>query len=101
VLAIEDADGTHSISVGVGGHWVRQRTKYRKRINELFDTPEQGLAATGAWNGDDTFIAELTFVETPYTMTTTFRFEGEQVRINTTYNVRWGADAEPEIIGQR
>jgi CubicO group peptidase (beta-lactamase class C family) len=101
VLAIDDADGTHAITVGLGGRWVRQRTGYRKRINELFDTPEQGLAATGAWSADDTFVAELTFVETPYTMTSTFRFEGEQVRINTTYNVRWGADGEPEIVGLR
>jgi hypothetical protein len=100
VLAIEDADGTHSIAVGLGS-WVRQRTGYRKRINELFDTPEQGLAATGAWSADDTFVARLTFNETPYTMTTTFRFAGEQVRVNTAYNVRWGTPTEPEITGTR
>jgi CubicO group peptidase (beta-lactamase class C family) len=100
VLAIEDADGTHSIAVGLGS-WVRQRTSYRKHINELFDTPEQGLAATGAWSADDTFVARLTFNETPYTMTTTFGFTGEQVRVNTAYNVRWGTPSEPEIIGTR
>jgi CubicO group peptidase (beta-lactamase class C family) len=101
VLSIEDADGTHAITVGLGGSWVRQRTGYRKHINDLFDTPEQGLAATGAWSADDTFVARLTFDETPYTMTTTFRFQGEQVRVNTAYNVRWGTPSEPEVIGAR
>jgi CubicO group peptidase (beta-lactamase class C family) len=100
VLAIEDADGTHSITVGLGS-WVRQRTGYRKHINELFDTPDQGLAATGAWSSADTFVARLTFNETPYTMTTTFGFAGEQVRVNTAYNVRWGTPSEPEITGTR
>ncbi len=100
-LQIEDADGVHSIVIGTGGAWVKQRTGYRKRINELFDTPDQGLAATGAWSADDTFVARLSFVETPYTMTATFRFEGEQVRVNMGYNVRWGATTEAEVIGVR
>jgi CubicO group peptidase (beta-lactamase class C family) len=100
LLAIEDADGRHSISVGLGT-WQRQRTDYRKHINELFDTPEQGLAARGAWSADDTFVVSLCFDETPYTMTATFEFEGEQLRMNAAYNVRWGAASEPEVIGTR
>jgi CubicO group peptidase (beta-lactamase class C family) len=99
-LQIEDADGTHSITIGTGS-WARQRTSYYKHINELFDTPEQGLAATGAWSAPDTFVARLCFDETPYTMTATFRFQGEQVRVNMAYNVRWGAATEPEITGVR
>jgi CubicO group peptidase (beta-lactamase class C family) len=100
VLLIEDADGPHSITVGMG-EWARQRTGFKKRINELFDTPDQGLAARGAWSADDTFVARLTFNETPYTATATFKFEGEQVRVNMGYNVRWGAAAEAEVIGSR
>lgn len=99
-LAIEDADGTHSIAIGIGS-WARQRTTFYKHINELFDTPEQGLAATGAWSAPDTFVARLCFDETPYTMTASFRFQGEQVRVNMGYNVRWGAATEPEITGTR
>jgi hypothetical protein len=100
ILAIDDADGTHTITVGMG-EWVRQRTGFKKRINELFDTPEQGLAARGAWSAEDTFVARLTFSETPYTATATFRFEGEQVRVNMGYNVRWGALNEAEVVGSR
>ena len=100
-LAIEDAHGSHSIAIGMGGAWRRQRTTFYKRINELFDTPEQGLAATGAWSAPDTFVAHLCFNETPYTMTSTFHFQGEQVFVNIGYNVRWGALTEPEFTGTR
>lgn len=100
VLTIEDADGAHALTVG-SGQWARQRTHYRKRINELFDTPEQGVAVSGAWSGDNTFVARIVFSETPYTMTTTLSFEGEQLRVNSTYNVRWGTPSEPEITATR
>ena len=99
-LVIEDADGTHSIAIGIGS-WVRQRTTFYKRINELFDTPEQGLAATGAWSAPDTFVARLCFNETPYTMNASFRFDGERVLVDMAYNIRWGSRTEPQLIGTR
>ncbi|MET0412270.1 MAG: serine hydrolase [Polyangiaceae bacterium] len=100
VVTITDADGPHAIPVGVGD-WVRSRTGYRKRINELFDTPEQGIAARGAWTADDTFTTKIVFNETPYAMTTTYRFNGEQVAIDSSYNVRWGTASEGQITGTR
>ena len=99
-LTIEDANGAHVIPIGVG-NWLRGRTGYRRRINELFDTPEQGIAASGAWATDDTFEARLVFNETPYTMISRFRFAGEQVFVDSSYNVRWGNTTEPQIVGTR
>jgi hypothetical protein len=49
----------------------------------------------------NTFTTKIVFNETPYTMTTAYRFEGEQVFINTTYNVRWGSATEAQITGTR
>jgi CubicO group peptidase (beta-lactamase class C family) len=100
VLTVQDADGTHAIGVGMDG-WVRGRTGFRKRINELFDTPDQGVAARGAWSDASTFVAALTFNETPYTETLKLRFQGEQVFLDAGYNVRWGNDTEPQLIGTR
>jgi CubicO group peptidase (beta-lactamase class C family) len=100
VVTITDADGPHAIPVGLGD-WVRSRTGYRKRINELFDTPEQGIAARGAWTDANTFTTKIVFNETPYAMTTTYRFDGEQVSINSSYNVRWGNATESPITGTR
>jgi CubicO group peptidase (beta-lactamase class C family) len=100
VLTIEDADGPHVIPVGTG-QWRRVRTGFKKHINELFDTPDQALSARGAWTADNTFDAKLAFTETPYTMNAVFAFNGDQVTLNMSYNVRWGSATEPEITGTR
>lgn len=99
-ISIEDADGLHVIPVGVG-RWVRARTGFKKRVNELFDMPEQAISAIGAWTADDTFVAKLAFTETPYTLDAAFTFDADQIRVNMSYNVRWGSATEPEISGTR
>jgi CubicO group peptidase (beta-lactamase class C family) len=100
VLTIEDADGAHAIPVGIGS-WYRGRTGFKKRINELFDTPEQGIAARGAWSSEDTFVAHLVFTETPYAAIARFRYAGEQVTLDVSYNIRWGSLTEAPVVGTR
>jgi CubicO group peptidase (beta-lactamase class C family) len=100
VVTIEDADGPHAIPVGIGS-WVRGRTGFKKRINELYDTPEQGIAARGAWSADDTFNARMVFTETPYTAITNFKFAGNQVTLDVSYNIRWGSLTEQQVVGTR
>ncbi len=100
VLTIEDGDGTHGVGVGIG-RWQYGRTGLRKRISELYDTPEQGIAARGAWESESTFVARLTFDETPYTMQVRLRFDGDQLFADMSYNVRWGATSEPQIVATR
>jgi CubicO group peptidase (beta-lactamase class C family) len=100
LVTITDADGPHVIPVGAG-QWARGRTGFKKRINELFDTADQGIAAQGAWSADDTFSARLVFTETPYTAITNFKFEGNRVLLDVGYNVRWGAASEPQVSATR
>jgi len=101
-VTIEDGDGPHAISVGIG-NWVRGRTGFKKHINELYDTPEQGIAARGAWSADDTFSARMVMTETPYTVITDFKFVGDQVTLNVSYNIRWSVNdmTEPAVVGTR
>ncbi|MEO8184267.1 MAG: serine hydrolase [Deltaproteobacteria bacterium] len=101
-VTIEDGDGPHAISVGIG-NWVRGRTGFKKHINELYDTPEQGIAARGAWSADDTFSARMVMTETPYTVITDFKFGGDQVTLNVSYNIRWNPSdmSEPAVVGTR
>jgi CubicO group peptidase (beta-lactamase class C family) len=100
VLTITDADGPHAIPVGVG-RWVRARTGFKKHINELFDTPEQAVSAIGAWAADSTLDIKLAFTETPYTMDAVFNFNGEQVTVDMSYNIRWGSLTEAPLTGTR
>ena len=101
-VTIEDGDGPHAISVGIGS-WARGRTGFRKHINELYDTPDQGVAARGAWSADDTFSARLVLTETPYTVITNFKFAGNQVSLDVAYNVRFDLThlSEPQVVGTR
>lgn len=99
-LHISDADGEHIIPVGVGT-WARGRTDFKKRINDLFDTTDEGIAAMGAWTANDTFTARLVFTETPYTVITAFKFGTDRVALDVSYNVRWESTTEPEVVATR
>jgi CubicO group peptidase (beta-lactamase class C family) len=97
-IHLEDADGKHDISCGVG-RWVRGRTAYQKRISNQYDTNEQGIAGSCGWTDDDTFTAKLCFHQTPYTLTQRFHFEGDKLAIDTEHNLRWGETKRPRITG--
>jgi hypothetical protein len=100
VIVFTDADGTHSIPCGVG-QWSRSSTTFRKRISSLFDVPHQSIAASGAWTDEFTFTAKLCFTETPYTITATFCFEGDNLLLDMEHNLRWGETKRPRLIGSR
>ncbi len=98
-IRVEDADGKHDIACGVG-RWVRGRTVYQKRISNQYDANEQGIAGSCGWTDDDTFTAKLCFHQTPYTLTQSFHFEGDQLAIDTEHNLRWGETKRPRITGR-
>lgn len=98
-IELEDADGTHTIAFGMGA-WERGRTGFYKGINGLFDRPEQGIAASGAWADDSTFRVSLCFHETPFILDLTLAFEGNAVELRQRYNERWGDLREAPIVGR-
>jgi CubicO group peptidase (beta-lactamase class C family) len=64
-------------------------------------TPAQGtrtIAATGAWTADDTYTARVVLTETPFVLTLTMRFAGEELFYDSMVNVR-GKD--PRLVGRR
>lgn len=100
VLVFKDVDGTHTIACGLGA-WVRGRTGFQKRISSLFDRPDQSIAASGGWSDGDTFVAKLCFNETPYTITASFKFAGEQLLLDFEHNLRWGPTKRPQLVGKK
>jgi CubicO group peptidase (beta-lactamase class C family) len=100
VLTIVDGDGTHRIACGLG-QWVRGRTDFYGRISDLYDRDSQGIAACGAWTGDDTFTAKLCFDETPYTLTLSFKFAGDRLLLDVKHPLRWEPIRHLEISGAR
>jgi CubicO group peptidase (beta-lactamase class C family) len=98
VVTFQTTDGFHAIPVGIG-RWLRARTGFKKRINELFDTPDQAVSTMGAWTADNVFSVKLAFTETPYTEDVVFTFNAGAVTVDQTYNVRWGSKTEPQLLG--
>jgi len=87
------ADGKdQKISCGQGD-W----RKGRAALGPLSDQP---AAASGAWTGDDTFTAKISFVETPFLATVKLKFHGDEVTMDTESNVGFGATKQPTLTGK-
>ena len=59
--------------------------------------PEQPAAASGAWTGDDTFTAKLCFYETPFIITLSLKFSGDELRVVTESKV--GSPKQTPLVG--
>jgi CubicO group peptidase (beta-lactamase class C family) len=61
---------------------------------------EQPAAASGAWTTADTFTARFCFYETPFILTVSLQFAGEEVRCNTEANVGFGPAKDSQLVGK-
>jgi CubicO group peptidase (beta-lactamase class C family) len=75
------------------GSWVRGRLAYAT-------LPEQPVAASGAWTAPDTYTAKLAFYETPFALTLTLRFAGDELLYDSEYNVAFGQTKQPSLVGK-
>ena len=62
--------------------------------------PEQPVAASGAWTADDTFTAKICFYETPFIVTVTLKFSGDQLLYHSESNVGFGSTKASATGGQ-
>jgi CubicO group peptidase (beta-lactamase class C family) len=93
VTLISRIAGTDQAIVCGRGEWKKQRGAWGKLT-------EQPMAASGAWTDDSTFIGKLCFYETPYIVTLTLKFAGDEVRISSESNVGFGATREAALVGK-
>jgi CubicO group peptidase (beta-lactamase class C family) len=59
------------------------------------------IAGSGAWTADDTFVAKLAAYETPFVMTVAFQFKGDELDVDTEYNVAFAERKRPRLVGKR
>lgn len=62
--------------------------------------PRQPVAASGAWTSDDTFKAMLCFYRTPFIVTVSLTFSGNEVQCNSEANVGFGPTREAKLVGK-
>ena len=81
------------------GSWATGRMTFAQDIVEKPE--EQPVAAAGAWTADGTYKAKLVFFHTPFYVTFTLKFSGDQLLFDMEYNaVRRGLAQQPQLIGQ-
>jgi CubicO group peptidase (beta-lactamase class C family) len=73
---------------------------WRKSRTSLGAFPEQPVAASGAWTGDDTYVAKICFYETPFYHRLTLKFSRDQLRYESESNVAFGPAKKPQLLGR-
>jgi CubicO group peptidase (beta-lactamase class C family) len=61
---------------------------------------EQPAAVSGAWTADDTFKAKICFYETPFIVTLSLKFSGDELRFDSQSNVGFGSTKQNQLIGK-
>jgi CubicO group peptidase (beta-lactamase class C family) len=80
------------------GSWATGRMTFAPDIVER--AWEQPVAGAGAWTDDGVYKAKLVFYETPFYVTFTLKFSGDELSLDTEYNVvRRGPAKQPQLTG--
>ena len=91
VVARTDGVEYH-ISCGFGA-WPKRRAAFGS-------FSEQPLAASGAWTGDDTYVAKICLYETPFIFTAHLKFSGDEVRCDVEANIGFGPLKQAQLVGK-
>jgi hypothetical protein len=95
MVTLRDGNGTHEIACGYDT-WRKGSTT----LNMRRPGNAQPVAASSAWTADDTLVVKQCFYETPFIVTATFRFAGDEVALDIAMNVGFGPTARPQVVGR-
>ena len=84
--------GKHTLAFGQG-EWVEGTAT-------LGGSAPQRVAASGVWKSADTFQLTMCQYETPFVVTITCRFEGDQLFYDFKANVSFGPSERPQLVGK-
>lgn len=82
------------------GYHEWQKSRAPIRVGKLAQFPDEPVAGTFAWSSDDTCTIKLCAFETPYYRILTLKFQGDQVTLNSEFNVAFGPTQDPPLVGQ-
>lgn len=91
VLTQWDSQGEHRIRCGLG-EWIE---------GEAGLPGDRGRAVvSGTWTDENTFVVTRRLIETPFSITSVCRFEGDRICVESSINVSFGPTALPAINGK-
>ena len=89
--SIMTPDGVKKFSAGYGS--------WKEGILKAPPWESDKMRASGAWTSENSFTARLVYIETPYRIDFTFRFEGDRVYMDTKQNVSSGGSGFRTLVG--
>jgi hypothetical protein len=99
VLTMRAAGKEYRIPCGFG-QWPRDAVAPRLG-DPRSNGAESRVAAAGAWTAGNRYQAKLCMVETPYQLTLSLVFDGDQLTLDGRYNVSFGDPKWPQLVGRR
>ncbi|MCC7264752.1 MAG: serine hydrolase [Candidatus Latescibacteria bacterium] len=92
-LTIRNEEGDHFLTCGHGA-WI-------SGVSTLDGEEPQPVAASGAWTSDSTYVAKLSYFQTPFCPTLTFTFTQDKLLYDFEANVSFGDRKRPQLTGER
>ncbi len=84
------------------GTWIKGETSLgNRRSYSVEDTTPDLIASSGAWTAPDTYTMKTYSYLTPFYRTTTVRFTGDTISLDTEVNVSFGPTKMPTLIGRK
>jgi CubicO group peptidase (beta-lactamase class C family) len=102
-LESDGQNGNVTLVAHLGGtdrHVPLGRGKWQKGRAAWGRLPEQPVASSAAWTGDDTLTARVCFYETPFIYTIRLKYMGDEVRCQAESNVGFGPTKEAALVGK-
>jgi hypothetical protein len=102
-VAVEFGPEGAVIAVRQDGHDSRipcGRGAWRKGDSLLTNGVPEKVAGSGAWTADDTYTAKLSAYETPFVQTLGLQWKGDELLLDTEYNVAFGERKRPRLVGK-
>lgn len=80
--------------------WTSSRGLFTNGLDRALSVPANPMvAATGAWNTENTFTVKIVLSETPYYSTLNFKFDGDRLLFDSEHNVYFGPTKLPQLMG--
>ena len=106
-----EADGADGVRVSVRVNGADQQlvchhrrwTKGRLHLGSapgLSGKADQAVAASGAWAGEDTYVAKLCLYETPFSLTIKLQFAGDRLFHDAEMNASFGPTRQARLEGK-
>ena len=99
-LAIRTGAGEIRLPFGINS-WVNSRGTFTNGLDRFLSVPANPMvAASGTWSAENTFTLKIVLYETPFYSTVNFKFDGDNLIIDSEQNVAFGPTKMTQLVGK-